>query len=733
MENWSSQDLSPGGREDNSFSPLFGRSAAGKLNGAVARFSGTVAPEPTPDVGVAPARQEPMKSAPSASDARERHAALVQEIRAHDYRYYVLDDPIISDREYDALYAKLKELEAAHPELATEDSPTRRVGHEPRSELKTVPHVVPMMSLDNTYNQGELAEFLRRVQEGLPEGQTPCFCVEPKLDGASIEVLYRDGKLVQGSTRGDGVTGEEITANLRTIRSLPLTIDYRGPLTLRAEVVIYRRDLERINAERVAAGEPPFANPRNAASGSLRMLDPRIVAKRGLRAIVWQVVEGPDLANSHSEALDRLSELGLPTHRKHRRCRNFEELKARIAELEIERASYPYETDGAVIKVDDFKQQAILGATAKFPRWAIAYKFSAERASTRVKSIEIGVGRTGALTPVAELDPVQLAGTVVSRASLHNEQILRQLDVRIGDLVSIEKAGEIIPQVVEVDVSARTGDEIPWAMPEACPVCGTRVERILEEVVVRCPNARCPARVKGAIFHFTRRFAMDIDRLGESLIEQLVDKGLVADVGDLYDLTAEQLVELERMGKKSAENVITSIARSKERPLDRLITGLGIDGIGQVAARQLAEAAGSLPELLAWDEATITERLGHISGFGPKMVESVRAYLTSPSGRALLEKLAARGVSTPQPRAEVAKEGPLSGKSFCVTGVLSRKREEVHELIRNAGGEVHDKVRKGTTYLVAGEKVGKTKLDGAKKFGAEVIDEATLDRMLQGQ
>jgi DNA ligase (NAD+) len=674
-----------------------------------------------------------MKAAQSAESARHRHDALVREIRVHDYRYHVLDDPIISDREYDALYAELKELEASYPELGSEDSPTRRVGHEPRGALKNVAHVVPMMSLDNTYNQEELAEFLRRVEGGLPQGQSACFCVEPKLDGASIEVLYRDGKLVQGSTRGDGVTGEEITTNLRTIRSLPLTIDYRGPLTLRAEVVIFRRDLERINVERAAAGEPPFANPRNAASGSLRMLDPRVVAKRGLRAVVWQVVEGPDLASSHSAALDRLSELGLPTHRMHRRCENLEQLKNRIAELEIERASYPYETDGAVIKVDDFRQQAILGATAKFPRWAIAYKFSAERASTRVKSIEVGVGRTGALTPVAELEPVQLAGTVVSRASLHNEQILKQLDVRIGDLVSIEKAGEIIPQVIAVDPTARSGDELPWAMPDRCPVCGTPVERIPEEVVVRCPNVTCPARVKGAIFHFTRRFAMDIDGLGESLIEQLVETRLVRDVADLYDLTSERLVELERMGKKSADNVVASVTRSKERSLDRLITGLGVDGIGQVAARQLAEAAGSLPELLAWDEAAITEHVGHISGFGPKMIENVRAYLTSETGRALLEKLAARGVSTPQPRAAVAKEGPLTGKSFCVTGVLSRKREEVHELIRNAGGEVHDKVRKGTTYLVAGEKVGKAKLDGAKKFGAEVIDEAKLDLLLSGR
>ena len=665
--------------------------------------------------------------------ARERHRALVRELRAHDFRYHVLDDPIISDQEYDALYAELRELEAQHPELVTEDSPTRRVGHAPRSELRNVTHVVPMTSLDNTYGLEELADFVRRVKGGLPAGMTPSFCVEPKLDGASVEILYRNGRLVEGSTRGDGVTGEEITPNLKTMRSLPLVIDYEGPLTLRAEIVIYRRDLARINEERLAAGEPLFANPRNAASGALRMLDPRIVAKRGLRAVVWQVVEGPDLAPTHSAALDRLSELGLPTHRKHRLCKTFEELEARIHELEQERAGYPYETDGAVIKVDDFKQQAILGFTAKFPRWAIAYKFSAERATTRLLGIEIGVGRTGALTPVAVLEPVQLAGTVVSRASLHNEQIVKQLDVRIGDQVSIEKAGEIIPQVVSVDYSARTGHETAWEMPKECPSCGTPVERVSGEVVVRCPNPRCPEKVKASIFYYSRRFAMDVDRLGESLIEQLVTTGLVKDVADLYDLDAEKLMKLERMGKKSADNVVSSVLASKERTLDRLLTGLGIDHVGQVAARQLAEAASSLPELLAWQPDEIEAHVSAIAGFGPKMVQSVKDYLGDVDSRALLEKLRERDVSRPQPRAAVAAEGPLSGSTFCVTGVLSRKREDVHELIRQAGGQVHDKVKKGTTYLVAGEKVGKAKLDSARKMGTEVIDEARLDALLASE
>jgi DNA ligase (NAD+) len=385
------------------------------------------------------------------------------------------------------------------------------------------------------------------------------------------------------------------------------------------------------------------------------------------------------------------------------------------------------------VKVNSFSQQGILGATAKFPRWAIAYKFSAEQAATRVKDIVVQVGRTGTLTPVAELEPVQLSGTTVSRASMHNAEIVQHLDVRIGDLVTIEKAGEIIPQVVSVDADARDGSEKRFHMPKKCPVCGTPVEKREGEVAIRCPNPKCPAVVKGAIFHYSRRFAMDIDGIGESLIEQLVDSGLVKDVADLYDLTSEQLQGLERMGKKSADNVIQAIADSKARTLDRLLTGLGIDHVGQVAAKQLAETAGSLPELLAWSRAETTEKTDNIAGFGPKMVEAVEGFLFDEESRALLEKLAEHGVSKPQPKAEVAAEGPLSGSSFCVTGVLSKKRDDVHADIRGAGGEVHDKVKKGTTYLVAGDKVGKSKLDSAKKHGTQVIDEETLGKMIRGE
>jgi DNA ligase (NAD+) len=463
------------------------------------------------------------------------------------------------------------------------------------------------------------------------------------------------------------------------------------------------------------------------------MLDPRVVAKRGLRAIVWQVVEGPSLAPTHSAALKAIAELGLPTHRMERVCTSLEEVHAAIADIDKNRKDYPYETDGCVLKVDDFAQQAILGATAKFPRWAIAYKFGAERAETKVLDIIIGVGRTGTLTPVAVLEPVQLGGTTVARASMHNQDIVSQLDARIGDRVVIEKAGEIIPQVVSVDATARSGSEVPWKMPGECPICGTPVEKRESEVAVRCPNPKCPAVVKGAIFHFSRRFAMDIDGIGESLIEQLVAAELVTDVADLYDLTVEQVAGLERMGEKSAKNVIAAIAGSRARNLDRLLTGLGIEHVGQVAAKQLAETAGTLATLLSWSEEDARAHVAGIAGFGPKMVDAVVAHLFDPTSRALLEKLLAREVSQPQPVATVAAEGPLSGMTFCVTGVLSRKREDVHAAIRAAGGEVHDKVKKGTTFLVAGEKVGKSKTDAAKKVGARVIDEPTLDKMLAGE
>ncbi len=667
----------------------------------------------------------------SCEHPKQRHAALVREIREHDHRYYVLDDPVLTDAEYDALYRALLELERDHPELVSADSPTQRVGGAPRSELLAVEHVLPMSSLDNTYDLDQVGEFVRRVQEGLGGAKDIRFCVEPKLDGASIEIIYRNGRLLQASTRGDGVRGEDVTENLRTTRSLPLLLDDPQELVLRGEVVIYRRDLMRVNQHRISRGEPPFANPRNAASGSLRLLDPREAAQRPLRVMLWQWVKGETLPSTHSEALDWLGKNRLPVHGRHRICQDLSQINETLRELGELREELPYDIDGAVIKVDDFEQQARLGRTAKAPRWAVAFKFAAERAQTRVVSIAVQVGRTGVLTPVAELEPVQLAGTVVSRASLHNQQIVEGLDVRIGDQVTVEKAGEIIPQVVEVDHHARSPEARPFQMPGACPACGTAVERRLGEVALRCPNDDCPAVIRQTIIHFARRFAMDIDHLGEALVDQLVSSGLVRDVADLYSLQQSSVAQLGRMGDKSAANLIQAIQASKQQPLERLITGLGIDGIGQVGARQLAEVTHTLPELLAMSNQELGERLRQVRGFGPRMIDSVLRTVNEPRFRSVLGRLKEQGVSTPQPRAATTR-GPLTGLSFCVTGTLSQRREDIHAEILALGGQVHDQVRKGTSYLVAGEKVGQSKRNLAAKHGVPIIDEARLRHLMKG-
>ncbi len=668
----------------------------------------------------------------------ERHAELVRQIDADNYRYYVLDDPIASDAEFDRTLRALKALEAEHPDLATPESPTQRVGAAARTSVVQVKRTARMLSLDNAYSTEELGEFHRRIVEGLPDGQTPRFCIEPKLDGAGVEVVYDGGKLLQASTRGDGETGEDITANVRTIRSVPLRIAHAGKLTLRGEIIIYRRELDAYNLEREAANLEPFSNPRNAAAGAVRMMDPREVARRPLRALFYQIVEGPRIHPSQHESLDWLATLGIPTHRRHVVV-DWEHVPGAIAAIDEGRADYPFEIDGAVIKVDLYRQQEMLGMTSKFPKWAMAYKFAPERASTHVRGIHVQVGRTGTLTPVVVLDPVELAGTTVGRASLHNADMVESLDVRVGDTVFIQKAGEVIPQVVGVDVTARTGHETKFVMPAVCPSCGTAVVRELRdaykpelgmEAATRCPNHDCPEQVKQRIFYFARRFAMDIDHLGVSLVDQLVERGVVKDVADLYLLTQEQLGELERMGDKSSLNVLASIQRSKGRTLDRLLCGLGIPQVGQVAAKQLAEAAGSLEKILSWKPEEAREHIGSIHGFGPKMVESVVAFLEAPDQQDLMQKLVARGVGQPQPRPEVAAAGPLLGMAFCVTGVLSKKREDVHADIRAAGGEVHDSVKKTTTHLVSGDKTGKSKLDQAKKFGVKVLTEQELYAMI---
>jgi DNA ligase (NAD+) len=668
----------------------------------------------------------------------QRHADLVREIDAHNYRYYVLDDTVVTDADFDKLLRELKALEDAHPDLRTPDSPTQRVGGEARSQVAQVKHGTRMMSLDNAYAPDELAEFHRRVVDGLPDAETPRFCVEPKLDGASVEVVYDGGRLVQASTRGDGTTGEEITENVRTIRSVPLRIAHTGKVTLRGEIIIYRRDHDALNTEREAQGLEPFANPRNAAAGAVRMMDPREVARRPLRAVFYHVVEGPRLHATQHESLEWLEAQGLPTHRR-QTVVAWDDVAAAIDAIDRARATYPFETDGAVVKVDAYRQQDMLGMTSKFPKWAIAYKFKAEQARTRLHAIHVQVGRTGTLTPVASVDPVELAGTTVSRATLHNAGMIEALDIRVGDMVFIQKAGEVIPQVVSVDVTARTGAEEKFKMPTACPSCGTPVARELRDpdkpelglgAATRCPNRACPEQVKQRIFYFARRFAMDIDHLGTALVDQLVEQSIVKDVADLYSLSAERIATLARMGDKSAENVFSSIERSKASTLDRLLCGLGIPQVGQVAARQLAEEMHTLERMLAMSQDEAREHVGAIHGFGPKMVDSVVAFLADPDQRALMQKLAALHVGRPQPRDAIATEGPLKGMTFCVTGVLSRKREDVHADIRAAGGEVHDSVKKTTTVLVSGDKTGKSKLDQAKKYGTKVVTEAQLYEMM---
>lgn len=681
----------------------------------------------------------------STADPRARHDALVRAIEAHNYRYYVLDDPTVSDAAFDALLRELRDLEGKNPELVTPDSPTQRVGGEARTGVTKVRRKVRMFSLDNAYSAEDVAEFERRVREGLPAGDHVEISVEPKLDGASVEVVYEGGRLVQASTRGDGEVGEDITANVRTMRSVPAKIAYGGRVTLRGEVVIYRRDLKTLNDERAAEGLEPFANPRNAAAGAVRMLDAREVAKRPLRAIFYQAVEGPELHKTHAETLAWMASMKLPTHRREV-VTSPAGVMAAVRAIDEARRTYPFETDGAVLKVNAYRQQGILGFTSKFPKWAVAYKFKAEQAATVLREILVQVGRTGALTPVAVLDPVELAGTTVSRASLHNGDQIAALDIRIGDTVFIEKAGEIIPQVIGVDKAKRPRGARKFHMPEVCPACGSAIGRstgaeVTEggdgdegnmEVVIRCTNRGCPAQVKGQIFYFARRFAMDVDHLGVALVDQLVDRGIVRDVADLYALTVPQVTALERMGEKSAQNVVDSIARSRGRTLDRLLCGLGIPQVGQVAAKQLAEEAITLERFLAWSDDEAREHVGAIHGFGPKMVDSVVRYRADERVRALLQKLVTLGVGSPQPKPVVATEGPLLGKSVCVTGVLSRRREDVHEDIRAAGGEVHDSVKKTTTYLVAGDKTGKSKLDQAKKFGTKVLTETELMALLGG-
>jgi len=651
---------------------------------------------------------------------------LRKEIHYHNYRYYVLNDPVISDYEYDQLVKRLEELERQYPELITPDSPTQRIGEEITGEFPTVEHRIPMLSLDNTYNEEEVRDFDRRVRKLL--GDEPVeYVVELKIDGVAVSLRYEKGKFVQGSTRGNGKIGDDITSNLKTIKTVPLVLLTDDPdlqnIEVRGEVYMPKHEFERMNREREEEGLPLFANPRNAAAGTLKLQDPKEVAKRGLDIFVHTVAEFPEKVKTHYEALQILKDIGFKVSPYVKLCKNIDEAIEYFNEWVDRRDSLPFEIDGMVLKVNSFDQQRRLGTTIKSPRYAIAYKFPARQATTRIKDIVLQVGRTGVVTPVAVLDPVHLSGTIVSRATLHNEDEIKRKDIRIGDWVIVEKGGEIIPKVVKVIKDKRTGEEKEFRMPEKCPVCGGKLVREEGEVAWRCINVSCPAQIKRSIQHFASRNAMDIEGLGPSLIDQLVDKGLVKDYGDLYYLDPKEVAKLERMGKKSTENLMRAIEKSKTRPLARLIFALGIRHVGIHAAGILAERFKSIDKL---KEATF-EELASIEGIGPIMAKSIVNFFREKKNLEVLEKLRRAGVKMEE---EEKKEGVLAGKTFVFTGALSKySRHEAQEKVIALGGKVSSSVSRNTDYVVVGENPG-SKYEKAKKLGIKIINEEEFLKMI---
>ncbi len=652
-------------------------------------------------------------------------ARLRRELERHEHLYYVLDRPEITDAEYDARMARLRELEAQHPELVTPDSPTQRVGGKPREGFVRVPHTSSMLSLDNAYNEGELADFDRRVRELTGLDQVD-YVAELKLDGLSMAVHYQDGRLTRAITRGDGQVGEDVTDNARTIRSVPLHLPAAAPAGLveaRGEVILARSEFERVNHEREEQNLPQFANPRNAAAGALRVLEPRITASRRLLFYAYQwLLDGRSAGERHWDALQTLADLGFKVNPHRRLCPGLGGALEFIHEWEEKRHAQAYETDGVVIKVNELALQQRLGWTAKAPRWAIAYKYAAQQAVTTVLDIDVQVGRTGTLTPVAHLDPVQVGGVTVSRATLHNEDEIARLALEIGDQVLIERSGDVIPKVVRVEKPG--AERRPFVMPSECPVCGTRVVRQPGEVAWRCVNTDCPARLKESILHFTARRVMNIDGLGDVMVNQLVDRGLVRSVSDLYSLTQEQLLPLDRMGDKLATKLLHNIDASRRASLDRILSGLGIPMVGERTAAILARHFGSLDRLMA----ASAEELERAEEVGPRVAESIHSFFAEPRNQDLIERLRKAGLQFEQEMKRAG--GELDGMTFVLTGTLSGlSREEATERIEAAGGKVTGSVSKKTRYVVAGADAG-SKLDKARQLGVEVIDEAELRRLL---
>lgn len=657
-------------------------------------------------------------------------ADLREKIRYHEHRYYVLDDPEISDYEFDQLMQRLGDLEREHPGLVTADSPTQRVGGEAAKEFPTVRHSTPMLSLDNTYSVDELREFDRRVHELSGRADVE-YVAELKLDGLSMALTYDNGVLVRGVTRGDGTQGEDVTANVKTIRSVPLRINSKAlsrlkSFEVRGEVIMPRTAFDRLNAEREAAGEPKFANPRNSASGTMRLLDSRTVASRRLGMFHYYLLaDGKEPFKTHAESLRALGEMGFRVNPHWRLCKSFDALLAYIEEWENKRESVDYETDGVVVKVNDTRLWSELGQTAKSPRWAIAYKYPARQATTVVKDIRAQVGRTGILTPVADLEPVAIGGVTVSHSTLHNMDEIERLGVRIGDTVLIQRAGEVIPQVVKVVKHAQDGRA--FEMPRSCPACGGHVIRAEGEVAWRCVNAACPAQLKESLLHFAARRAMDIDGLGEAIVDQLTSRGMVKDAADLYSLTEEQLAPLERMGKKSAANLVAEIRKSREAPLARLVFAIGIPFVGERTAQLLAGHFGSLDRIV---DATAGE-LEQVSEIGPKTAQGITGFFAEERNRQLVERLRRAGLQFKAEKPAAARRQPLAGLTFVLTGTLAGySRDEAKQAIEEAGGRVTGSVTKKTNYVVAGTDPG-SKLEKAHSLGIAVIGEEELRRLMK--
>lgn len=659
---------------------------------------------------------------------------LRREIRHNEYLYYVLDAPEITDAEYDRMMVRLRELEARYPDSIPADSPTQRVGGRASSQFTEVRHLEPLLSLGNVFSAEELRAFDERVRSGLPAGSKVEYVMEPKIDGLACSLIYENGKLVRAATRGDGVVGENVTANVRTIRSIPLTLKVpEGEavpelLDVRGEVYMPRQAFMRLNEQRAERGESEFANPRNAAAGSLRQLDPQVTASRSLSFFAYYLV-GEGAQPKHSESLALLARYGFKVSENYKVVENIDEAIKYIGDFNELRQGLAYDTDGAVIKVNDVYQQRILGATGKDPRWATAYKYPPEQAETTLEDIDWRVGRTGVLTPTAVLTPVKLSGSVISRATLHNEDFIRAKDIRIGDRVVINKAGEIIPEVLRVVVEKRTGDEKEVEIPSLCPECGWRVERQGEEAAIRCTNPHCPALGREGLIHFVSRDAMNIDGCGPSVINALLDAGLVRDAADLYSLRKEDLLKLERMGEKSADNLLAALAESKKNELDKLLFALGIRHVGAKVARILATEFGSMEKL----QQAQPEELAQIRDIGDKIAESAVTWLNVPANIDLVERLAAAGLTMTFTPPASQEDNPFFGKTLVFTGTMpTLGRAEAKTMAQDVGAKVSGSVSKKTDYVIAGAEAG-SKLEKAQQLGVTVIDEAEFLRLLKGE